>query len=263
MKPHLKEYAYQSIIEFIKCQTEQKDYAVIGLSGGIDSAVVSKLCCDALGPERVFNIVMPSNVSSRKDIEDAQDFCNKFDMSYKIIHLDSVINAFSQMLNAEDALLKGNIMARSRMIILYNYAHSMNGRVIGTGNKSELLTGYFTKYGDGGVDLLPIGDLYKTEVRELAKQIQIPEGIISKSPSAGLRLGQTDEEDMGICYNDLDEILFDLEQMMTIDEIYDDTGIDRDLIKSVLDRYKSSIHKRKMPLIPKLGIRTIGCDWRE
>lgn len=263
MKPHLKEYAYQSIIEFIKCQAEQKDCAVVGLSGGIDSAVVSKLCCDALGPEQVFNIIMPSNVSSKKDIQDAQNFCNKFGMTYKILNLDSIVNTFSQMLNADDPVLKGNVMARSRMIILYNYAHTMNGLVIGTGNKSELLTGYFTKYGDGGVDLLPIGDLYKTEVRELAKQIQIPECIISKSPSAGLRLGQTDEEDLGICYSDLDEILFDWEQMMTVDDIHKDTGINTDLIKSVLDRYASSTHKRKMPLIPKLGIRTIGCDWRE
>ena len=158
MKPHLKEYAYQSIIEFIKCQTEQKDYAVIGLSGGIDSAVVSKLCCDALGPERVFNVIMPSGVSSAEDINDAQDLCNKFGMSYTMIHLDTITSAFTQVLNAENPILKGNIMARSRMIILYNYAHSMNGLVIGTGNKSELLTGYFTKYGDGGVDISPIAE---------------------------------------------------------------------------------------------------------
>ena len=263
MKPHLKEYAYQSIIEFIKCQTEQKDYAVIGLSGGIDSAVVSKLCCDALGPERVFNVIMPSGVSSAEDINDAQDLCNKFGMSYTMIHLDTITSAFTQVLNAENPILKGNIMARSRMIILYNYAHSMNGLVIGTGNKSELLTGYFTKYGDGGVDISPIGDLYKTEVRELAKLSHIPERIISKSPSAGLRLGQTDEEDLGVRYCDLDEILYGFEQMKSADEIHDDTGIDMDVIDSIWDRYKSSTHKRKTPLIPKLGIRTIGCDWRE
>ena len=113
------------------------------------------------------------------------------------------------------------------------------------------------------MDISPIGDLYKTEVRELAKLIHIPERIISKSPSAGLRLGQTDEEDLGVRYCDLDEILYGFEQMKSADEIHDDTGIDMDVIDSIWDRYKSSTHKRKTPLIPKLGIRTIGCDWRE
>ena len=134
---------------------------------------------------------------------------------------------------------------------------------MGTGNKSELLTGYFTKHGDGGVDLLPIGDLYKTEVRELAERIQIPQTIITKSPSAGLRAGQTDEEDLGVKYEELDQILLGLEQLMSVDEIQKETGLEISIINSVFDMYQSSAHKRKMPLIPKLGIRTIGCDWRE
>ncbi|WP_400259732.1 NAD+ synthase [Candidatus Methanomassiliicoccus intestinalis] len=263
MKPHLKEYAYPAILEFIKEQTKGKKCVVIGLSGGIDSAVVSKLCCDALGPERVFNIIMPSSVSSKKDVDDAQNLCTEFGMNYKVIQLDTLINAFSAILDLHDPLLKGNIMARVRMTILYHHAHQMDGVVMGTGNKSELLTGYFTKHGDGGVDLLPIGDLYKTEVRELAEKIQIPQTIITKSPSAGLRAGQTDEEDLGVKYDELDQILLGLEQLMSVDEIQKETGLEISIINSVFDKYQSSTHKRKMPLIPKLGIRTIGCDWRE
>lgn len=263
MKPQLKEYAYPAIIEFIKNNAKNMDCVIVGLSGGIDSAVVSKLCCDALGPEKVINLILPSSVSSKKDIADASRFCEQYGMKYQIITLDPIIDTYSSILDLNDPVLKGNIMARSRMTILFNYAHALNGIVMGTGNKSELLIGYFTKYGDGGVDFLPIGDLYKTEVRELAVKIGVPEEIILKSPSAGLYAGQTDESELGISYDALDEILYGLEQSKTNKEISIETGIDLDIIDSIIERNRKSIHKRKTPLIPKLGIRTIGCDWRE
>jgi NAD+ synthase len=138
------------------------------------------------------------------------------------------------------------------------------GRVVmGTGNKSELLVGYFTKFGDGGVDFLPIGDLYKTEVRDLAKKVGIPKRLIEKAPSAGLWEGQTDEGELGVTYEKLDQILLGFEMLLDNREITRRTGIDLNIVEMVWRRHLDTVHKRKAPLVPKIGSRTIGLDWRE
>ena len=134
---------------------------------------------------------------------------------------------------------------------------------MGTSNKSELLTGYFTKFGDGGADFSPIGDLYKTQIIELAKAIDIPENIIGKPPSAGVAQGQTDENELGITYRDLDRILLGIELKLDIKEIAKRTGIKENEVSRIQEMVNRTVHKRKMPLIPKLGIRTLGSDWRE
>jgi NAD+ synthase len=154
-------------------------------------------------------------------------------------------------------------MTRARMIVLFHQAKLMNRIVMGTSNKSELLIGYFTKFGDGGADFYPIGDLYKTEVKELAKNIGIPENLIEKVPTAGLWVGQTDEGEMGISYENLDVILLGIELGLTSEEIVNKTGLDPKLVDSVWNKHRTSVHKRKMPLAPKIGIRTLGLDWRE
>jgi len=157
----------------------------------------------------------------------------------------------------------GNVAARCRMIVLFHHAWLMDRVVMGTSNKSELLTGYFTKFGDGGADFCPIGDLYKTEVRQLAREIGIPEAIIDKAPSAGLWQGQTDEEEMGITYEDLDQVLFGFERSLGDEAVAAETSVPLDTVRRIRAMHLGTVHKRKMPLIPKLGVRTLGIDWRE
>jgi len=266
MRPQLKDYACPAITDFIRQKVEESggNGVVIGLSGGIDSAVVSKLCADAIGPEKVLNIFMPSEASPTQDREDVETFCNRLDMELKVVEIAPAVKAFSSMLpHMDECKHAGNVMARVRMIVLFHHACAMGRVVMGTSNKSELLTGYFTKFGDGGSDFAPIGDLYKTEVRQLAEQIGVPREFIDKVPSAGLWTGQTDEGEMGITYDDLDRVLYGLERSLTDEEIIEETGLDQEKVEMVLSRYRCSVHKRKLTLIPKLGVRTVGLDWRE
>lgn len=266
MRPRLKEQADIIIKDFIRQKVEESksDGVVVGLSGGIDSAVVSKLCADAVGGKRVLNIFMPSSESSKSDRKDAEDFAKEFGMEFKELSIVPVVEAYSRILPSPDRKdLMGNVMTRARMIILFHHANLLNRVVMGTSNKSELLIGYFTKFGDGGADFCPIGDLYKTEVRQLAAKIGIADRLIEKVPSAGLWSGQTDEGEMGITYEELDTVLHGIELGLAEDEIVKKTGVSRKLVTMVMTKHLCSVHKRKMPLIPKIGLRTIGLDWRE
>jgi NAD+ synthase len=265
MKPELKEHTRAAINDFIRQKVEESGGkgVVIGLSGGIDSATVSKLCADAIGPEKVLNIFMPSKTSPSLDRRHVEDFCREFGMDLMVVDIAPVVKTFGTILPSLDKECAGNVMARCRMIVLYHHARMLGRVVMGTSNKSELLTGYFTKFGDGGADFCPIGDLYKTQVRMLAKEIGIPNAIIDKIPSAGLWKGQSDEGEMGISYDDLDQILLGFEHSMPDQHIVDDTGLPMEMVQKVWAMYKCSVHKRKMPLIPKLSARTLGSDWRE
>ncbi len=267
MRPQLKDYAIPAIKEFIRQKAEENgdNGVVVGLSGGIDSAVTSKLCADAIGPEKVLNLFMPCKVSSTEDREDAQVFAESLGMDFKVVNIQPALEAFGEMMpeSRSHRQCTGNIMARCRMIVLYYHANSMDRVVMGTSNKSELLMGYFTKFGDGGADFCPIGDLYKTEVRQLAKEIGVPLNLIKKAPSAGLWAEQTDEQEMGITYEGLDQILFGIERGQSAEQIMEETGLNQDQVRMVCEKHVQTAHKRKMALIPKLGIRTLGLDWRE
>ena len=266
MRPQLKDYAYDTIVEFIRQKVDESggNGVVIGLSGGIDSALVSKLCVDAVGPGKVLNIFMLTTSSSKADRKDAEEFSNEIGSEFKMVEITPAVEGFKMLLPSIDRKeLLGNVMARCRMVVLMHQANLMGRIVMGTGNKSELLVGYFTKYGDGGVDFLPIGDLYKTEVRELARKVGISERIVQKEPSAGLWEGQTDEGELGVSYEKLDQILLGFEMLVENREISRQTGIDLNIVNMVWRRHLDSVHKRKAPLIPKVGSRTIGLDWRE
>ncbi|HBY57249.1 MAG TPA: NAD(+) synthetase [Candidatus Atribacteria bacterium] len=214
---------------------------VIGLSGGIDSAVVAILCKKVF-PDNTLALIMPCH-SISKDIEDAVSFAEKYDIYYKIIDLSKIYDSFISLLDGEEKninfkLEKANIKPRLRMITLYYFANKLNYIVVGTGNKSELTIGYFTKYGDGGVDILPLGNLLKSQVVELAEYLEIPQEIIQKPPSAGLWEGQTDEAEIGISYKQIDEYLR--------------TGkLNNKMIeKKIQDKINKSAHKRTIPEKP-------------
>lgn len=179
---------------------------VLGLSGGIDSAVVAALAAKAVGPDNVLALIIPSPTNSQQDMQDAKDLAVKLGIHYKVLPTRPILEAFMQQLDRDEKAV-GNLTARVRMCLLYYHANRLNYIVAGTGNKTELSIGYFTKYGDGGSDMLPIGDLYKRDVRDLARGMGIPKGIIDKPPTAGLWPGQTDEGEIGLTYKELDRIL--------------------------------------------------------
>lgn len=214
---------------------------VLGLSGGLDSAVVAALSIRIFS-QNTLAIIIPCH-SLEADIGDALDFINKFNISYKIIDLSKVYDPLIHLLNDKKKersfkLAEANIKPRLRMITLYYFANKLNYLVVGTGNKSELSIGYFTKYGDGGADILPLGNLLKSQVRELAEYLGIPKKIIDKPPSAGLWEGQTDEEEIGISYEQLDKYL--------------KTGKLKNKIieKRIQDKITKNAHKRAIPAKP-------------
>ncbi len=241
---------------------------VVGVSGGVDSACVAKLCTIALGSERVFALIMPENgVTPEEDVEDALNLCDELGVERKIIEISPAISSICELLDCRrEGIPFANLKPRVRMILLYYHANSMNRLVAGTGNRSELLAGYFTKYGDGGVDFLPIGDLYKTEVFQLAEYLGIPERIRKKKPSARLWSGQTDEEEMGISYSELDSILMAMEELGLLEKVEkgevgkedlipvaDKSGAELRKVELVAEMVKNSAHKRCMP--PLVSVR--------
>jgi NAD+ synthase len=224
--------------------------AVIGLSGGIDSSLTAYLTVSALGKENLLGLLLPEKVIlSKQDIDDAIEVANILGIDYKIIEISPILASFSSAIPVFDSKAKtanGNLKARTRMCILYYHANLMGRMVVGTGNKTELLLGYFTKYGDGGVDIEPIGDLYKTQVRSLSKYMGIPARIIEKTPTAGLWPGQTDESELGVSYEMADQIL-----TMLVDEKKNISDIKSQFPPEIVDklaaRISSSGHKRMPP----------------
>ncbi|MGP8071792.1 MAG: NAD+ synthase [Thermoplasmata archaeon] len=237
---------------------------VIGLSGGIDSAVAAQLARDALGAEHVLGVLLPDAPYSEALLRETRAFADSLGIEHRTIPLEPVLGTFHALLpEVHDRVTLGNATARLRMTLLYTLARERGRVVIGTGNKSEILLGYFTKYGDGGVDLLPLGDLYKTQVRALAVELGTPAPIRDRPPTAGFWEGQTDEAELGLPYERLDRILTGLEQLRTEEEIHARTGISLADIRLVTERIARHRHKRRLPPIPKLGLRTVGIDWRD
>ncbi len=229
---------------------------VVGLSGGIDSAVVAALAVRAIGKEKVLALLLPNKELHQSFEDDARILANQLGIDAKKIPIADFVDTFTKNVDesvAENQLAVGNAMARFRMILLYAYANHLNYLVVGTSNKTELMVGYFTKYGDGGVDFEPCGDLYKTHIRALARYLNIPKAIIEKLPTAGLWKGQTDEGEIGITYDILDLILLGLEKGYTKDQICSELKIEPTLVEKVEKMIAYSEHKRKMP--PTLKIK--------
>jgi len=186
---------------------------VVGLSGGLDSAVAATFCCRAIGGEKVLGLSLPSSVSNPEDIKDAAELCDQIGMEHRVISIEPMLNGFKTLPEfKESRYVLGNLMARIRMAVLYYYANRDLKIVCGTSNRSEYMLGYCTKFGDNAADLQPLLHLYKTEVYDYARELGIPEAIINKAPSAGLWEGQNDEEEIGLSYTEIDASLLALEQ---------------------------------------------------
>jgi NAD+ synthase len=222
----------EKIENFIKQKTAGLEGAVLGVSGGIDSTVVAYLAVNALGKEKVYSLIMPYELN--QNTTDGIELAEKLGIRQELIGIKPIVDAFENTINLENKVSKGNLMARARMCLLYAKANEKNRLVLGTSNKTEIMLGYFTKYGDGGVDIEPIGDLYKTEVWELAKYLGVDKKLIDKKPTADLWEGQTDEGEIGATYQEMDKVL---RGEITKGKVYD----------LVQKKIKNSEHKRRMP----------------
>lgn len=218
--------------------------AVLGLSGGLDSAVTAKILAQALGPENVTALIMPEEGLSQHT-EDAVELAQQLGINYKTIKINRFIEQFKELSWPQNKLSEINTKARIRALLLYNFANSHNALVAGTSNKTELLLGYGTKHGDLACDVFIIGNLYKTEVQDLAKQLEIPKKIIEKIPTAELYEGQTDEQELGAPYTELDKILKAIASQENL------SRFDQILVNQILTKIDQSHHKRKMPEVIK------------
>jgi len=247
-----------AIVEFIKSKVleSKTDGIVVGLSGGIDSTLIAHLACEAVGNDNVFGIVMPSATTPAEDTVHGIEIAQRLGIKYKEIAIDSILNEYLSVTQLDnDDLAIGNLKARIRMSLLYYYANFKNYLVIGTGNRSEILIGYFTKHGDGACDMEPIGDLYKIEVFKLSEFLNVSEEILKKPPRAGLWDNQTDEAEIGMSYGLLDQILYlYTEKEMNNTEIAEKLDISVDDVDMIIAKIIRSEHKSKVPEIPQKTI---------
>ena len=249
------------ISTFIKSHVEIGNFngVVLGLSGGIDSSVVAYCAVQALGNKSVLGLLLPDKeITPQKDIDDALKICNILNLNYKITYINDIKEKFLEVIERKDnKLAKGNLVSRIRMCILYYYANLLNSLVLGTSNKTEITIGYFTKFGDGGNDLSPIGDLYKTQVKEFAKFLNIPEDIINKKSSARLWENQQTEDEIGLSFKDLDSILMFInnnDNHKTINLVYKNFPlISKEKISHILSLKKKNAHKIKFANICNLN----------
>jgi NAD+ synthase len=252
------------LVRFIKDETEKVGYKrlVVGLSGGVDSALSAVLASEAIGRENLLCVILPYKSSSKDSVDDAELLANQFGLRTETIDItvsaDPLINRDSKMGNVR----LGNILARIRMIALYDISARDSALVLGTSNKTELLLGYGTLYGDMAHAINPIGDLYKTQVWQLAKYVGVPEKILKKKPSADLWAGQTDEGEIGYKYEDIDRVLYLLvDQKMKTEEVVE-LGHEASMVNDLTERIVHSQFKRRPPIIAKVGHRTINVDFR-
>jgi NAD+ synthase len=263
---HLPSHAAATIGAFLRghALADGATGVVVGLSGGVDSALVARLARDALGPEHVLGVLLPDAQVPAELVAETERYAAGLGIVHRTVRIEPLEEAFRAALpDVRDRVTLGNTAARVRMTVLYALAREARRLVAGTGNKSELLLGYFTKYGDGGVDLLPIGDLYKTDVWALAEQLGLPAEIRERTPTAGFWPGQTDEGELGQSYRDVDRVLRGLELLLGEEEIVRETGLGAAAVRAIVERVERHRHKRRLPPVAKLGLRTVGLDWRE
>ena len=255
--------ARRVIGQFIRGQLRQAGFerAILGLSGGIDSALVAYMTAEAIGADKLLCVLMPYRTSSPASRADAEEVVRRLGTASEVVDISPMVDGF--LANEPDAaaVRRGNFMARQRMAVLYDRSVTWGGLVVGTGNKTESLIGYTTLFGDSACAFNPIGDLYKSQVRQIAAAMGVPEQIITKAPSADLWPGQTDETEADFSYPVLDRLLFwRIDKRRSIDEMVE-LGFDRTLVERVDRMVATSEFKRQVPPIAKLGPRTAGVDY--
>jgi NAD+ synthase len=235
---------------------------IVGLSGGVDSAVSCALTSRALGPDNVLAVIMPHRTSSPESITDALDILKITGVRSETVDISPMADPFIEANGDIGNIRKGNVFARLRMIILYDRSARDKSLVIGTSNKTEILLGYGTLYGDVASAINPIGDLYKSQVWDLARHLGLPEKIVSKKPTADLWEGQTDEDELGFTYADVDGLLYYMIDERRTDEELERLGYETSFIHTVRERIRKNQFKRRMPLIAKISHRTVNVDFR-
>lgn len=236
----------KKIEDFLKTQLEKSnsDGIIFGLSGGIDSSVITYLCSRVL-KEKTLALVMPdSKISPKEETENALKIIDSLGINYKLLDINLIVSEYSKYIEPNERAL-GNLRARVRATILYYYANSKNLLVVGSSDKSEFLIGYFTKFGDGSADILPIISLYKTQVREIARFLGVPKNIIEKKSSPNLWKGHSAEEEIGVIYDEIDAILYCIiDKKLSIDDTIQATGIEKNTVEKINKLYNTTEHKR-------------------
>lgn len=235
--------------------------AVVGVSGGVDSSLSCYLATEALGPENVLAVRMPYKSTATDTMEHAQAIIEALRVASITVPITEMVDPLFERFPDTNKVRRGNVMARARMIILYDQSEAFKGLVVGTGNKTEILLGYTTLYGDAACAINPLGDLYKTQVRQMARAVGVPEEIIRKPPSADLWVGQTDEEELGFTYEEVDQLLYLLVDQRYSSEDCIEAGFKKEFVQVVLERMRQNHFKRILPPIAKLSNRTVGYDF--
>jgi NAD+ synthase len=258
------EWTTKTLTEFIHNEVLRtgRERVVIGLSGGIDSAVVAYLAVRALGPASVRCVSMPYRTSHGDSLRDSRSVADELGVTCEEVDLTAMVDGFTRVTGDVNRLRLGNVMARARMILLFDRSAQHDALVLGTSNKTELLLGYGTLHGDLAAALDPLGDLYKTQVRELARHLGVPAAIQQKPPSADLWPDQSDEADFGFSYEEVDRLLALLVDARVSRERAVETGFDREMVDRVIRLVVRSQFKRQLPLIAKLSARSVGWDFR-
>ena len=250
--------ARKTLVDFIRNELAQAGFshAVVGVSGGVDSALTCFLSAEALGPENVLAIFMPYKTTGADSRDHAALVIEATGAREQTVDITAMATPVFDRFPEADKIRRGNIMARMRMIVLYDQSAAFNGLVIGTGNKTESLLGYTTLYGDSACAINPLGDLYKTQILQLARAVGVPEPIVSKPPSADLWEGQTDEDELGFTYDEVDRLLLLLIEQDSSVQACVDAGFDEKFVRKVEERMRRNQFKRIQPPIAMLGNRT-------
>jgi len=256
-------FAVKILTTFIREELAKAGFSrgVLGLSGGLDSSVCAFLAAKALGPKNVLGLMMPYGRKFGGDMDDARDVAGALKIRSRVIDIAPMVDAYFAAQPSEDRVRRGNKMARERMSILYDFSAREKALILGTSNKTELLLGYGTIHGDMACGVNPLGDLYKTQVRQLAAELGVPEKIRTTLPTAGLWEGQTDEGELGMTYAEIDRILYALVDERESRAQVIARGFNKEKVDGILARIKASEFKRQMPPIAKIASRTVGHDF--